>query len=148
MALQYPLPPGNSPLDPSNINLSNIDPSNIGLSGYHYFPNTTTPTFDLDTIPPKQYGFAVAKKVSSSPAPADAPKGPGGVGNGSVPWLYLQCVDGTTNGLTVVYRLNTAGGSPPTTCESMPAEFAVQYAAEYWFWGDPLSETGGSQVSR
>jgi hypothetical protein len=70
--------------------------------------------------------------------------GPGGLGNGSVPWLYLQYLDGTTNGLKAVYRLNTAGGSPPKTCESMPAVFTVQYAAEYWFFGDPL--VGGEFV--
>jgi hypothetical protein len=30
-----------------------------------------------------------------------------------------------------VYRVNTAGGNPPTTCESRDAVFSVQYATEY-----------------
>jgi hypothetical protein len=38
--------------------------------------------------------------------------------------------------LKTAYRVNTAGGSPPKTCENMPTVFTVDYASEYWFYGD------------
>jgi hypothetical protein len=129
IALQYPIP--SSAAMP-------LAPSNIDLSGHHFFATTTTPVFNLDTTATQQYGFIISKKTANSTAPADSPKGPAGLGNGSVPWLYLTSQDGTTNGLKTVYRINTAGGSPPKTCENMPAVFTVQYASEYWFWGDPV----------
>lgn len=76
--------------------------------------------------------------AKNSTAPASAPKGENGVGNGAVPWLRLPALTGQTgnNGdIKAVYRLNTAGGKAPATCESSPAAFSVQYAAEYWFYG-------------
>ncbi|KAI9735335.1 MAG: hypothetical protein M1818_006530 [Claussenomyces sp. TS43310] len=107
-------------------------PASVFLSGHHFFTNATTPYFNLDTTA-MQLGQASCSKVSSVPAPADAPLGQGGVGNGSVPWLKLQTHD-ATGSLEQVYRVNTAGGNPPKTCDGMPAQFEVQYAAEYWFW--------------
>jgi hypothetical protein len=130
IALQYPVPP--SAAQP-------LSPSNIDLSGHHFFSTNTTPVFNLDTTVRHQYGLVVAKKIANSTAPADAPKGQAGLGNGSVQWLYLTSQDGTTGGLKAVYRINTAGGSPPKTCENMPAIFTVQYASEYWFYGDPVA---------
>jgi hypothetical protein len=126
-ALQYPVPSGSSQLSLDNIT----------LSGHHFFQNTTTPVFNLDTTAKQQFGLIVAEKVASSNAPTGSPKGQADLGFGSVTWLYLQAESGTTNGLQSVYRLNTAGGNPPQTCEGMPAMFTVQYAAEYWFFGDP-----------
>lgn len=123
LALQYPLP-----ADPKSA----LMPSNIDLSGHHFFETTTIPIFNLDTTPAQQFGFMVAKKIAGSAAPSGTPLG--GNGQGSVAWLYLKAEDGSTNNLNSAYRLNTAGGSPPKTCESMPATFTVQYAAEYWFW--------------
>ncbi len=40
---------------------------------------------------------------------------------------------GATGNLQEVYRINTAGGNPPATCEGMKSTFEVQYAAEYVF---------------
>ena len=126
LALQYPLP-----ADPD----SDLEPSNIDLSGNHFFRDTTTPIFNLTTTN-IQIGLAVAKKNASSPAPSDAPKGQNGVGDGAVAWLYLTTTNGTSGGLQSVYRLNTAGGSSPKTCQSSPGAFSVQYAAEYWFYSN------------
>lgn len=125
LALQYPLPAYPS---------SNLEPSNIDLSGHHFFENPTTPTFNMDADPTQQLGVAVAKKVANSTAPAGSPLGPNGVGNGAVAWLYLQSTNATVGNIKTVYRLNTAGGSPPLTCQDSPAVFSVQYAAEYWFY--------------
>ena len=109
-------------------------PSNMDLSGHHYFANPTTPMFDMTADPASNLGVVTAKKVANSTAPAGSPLGVNGVGNGAVPWLYLQSTNATTGKVQTVYRLNTAGGSPPKTCASSPATFSVQYAAEYWFW--------------
>lgn len=57
--------------------------------------------------------------------------GQNGKGFGAVPWLKLTARDGTTGGLQEAYRVNTAGGNPPTTCEEhVGSNFDVQYAAE------------------
>ena len=88
----------------------------------------------MDADPATQLGVVAAKKVANSTAPAGSPLGVDGVGNGAVVWLYLQSTNATTGKVQTVYRLNTAGGSPPKTCVNSPAAFSVQYAAEYWFW--------------
>lgn len=126
IALQFPLPSGPG--------ATTLGPSNIDLSGHHFFADKTTAVFNMDANPQAQVGVALAHKVANSTAPPNAPKGPGGVGNGAVAWLQLQTIAGTTGAVKTVYRLNTAGGSPPTTCANMPAQFSLQYAAEYWFW--------------
>lgn len=67
-------------------------------------------------------------------APAGSVVGQNNSGNGAVPWLYLQTTNGTVGGYKAVYRVNTAGGQPPATCQGMPNVFTVQYAAEYYFY--------------
>lgn len=130
LALQFPAPPS---LNPS------LAPSNIDLSGHHYFATTTTPVFNLSASndPTEQLGTVVGRKVANSTAPADATKGENGVGNGAVAWLYLSTTNATEGDVRAVYRVNTAGGNPPKTCESSDAVFSVQYAAEYWFYSKP-----------
>lgn len=107
-----------------------MSPSSLFLSGHHYFPEPTTPVFDLGTKK-DFYGFAVCAKSASSPAPSDAPRGLNGLG--SVAWLKLGDKGGS-NGIKEVYRLNTAGGVAPSTCDGQEEEFQVDYAAEYWFY--------------
>ncbi|KAH6681813.1 hypothetical protein B0J14DRAFT_223575 [Halenospora varia] len=114
-------------------NERSLNPSNLVVSGHHYFSNGTTPAFDLDTAAMK-LGFAPTQKNSSVPAPAGAAVGQEDVGFGAVAWLKLTTRIGATGDLQEVYRINTAGGNPPATCEGMPAAFEIQYAAEYWFF--------------
>jgi hypothetical protein len=127
LALEFPVPP------PSNPSLA---PSNIDLSGHHYFATTTTPVFNLNASddPAQDLGNVVGRKVANSTAPANATKGANGVGDGAVAWLYLSSTNETLGDVRAVYRVNTAGGSPPKTCENSDAVFSVQYAAEYWFY--------------
>jgi hypothetical protein len=127
LALQYPLPPSPS---------STLTPANIDLSGHHYFITDTTPVFNLNasTDPAQQLGLVVSSKAAMSNAPANAIKGQNGVGNGAVAWLYLNTTSATQGDVRAVYRVNTAGGNPPKTCEGSDAVFSVQYAAEYWFY--------------
>lgn len=75
-------------------------------------------------------GFAPCGKNASVPAPSGAPLGQNNVGLGAVAWLKLLTKSTATGDLQEVYRINTAGGSPPATCAGMPAAFEVQYAAE------------------
>ncbi len=102
-------------------------PAQVFMSGHHYFIGST-PTFDA-TTKRESYGYLQCKKDASSPAPEGAVKGQHGEGHGSVPWLKLTDAGGS-NIFKEVYRLNTAGGNPPPSCENQPEKFEVQYAAE------------------
>ena len=108
-------------------------PMNQDLSGHHYFLDSTTPFFNLDTQL-HQYGTGSFKKANASNAPDGAPLGQNGKGNGSVPWLKLDAKNSAGQTFQSVYRLNTAGGQPPKACTGMPSAFEVQYSAEYWIW--------------
>lgn len=106
--------------------------------GEHYFNASGVPSFDLFGAHDAQYPtgglFLSARKTGVSPAPATACKGTDGAA--AVPWLTLVD-DGSsrTRGLKEVYRVETAGGSAPATCEGMEALVTRDYSAEYWFYG-------------
>lgn len=108
-----------------NVDLDELDgeiPDNFIQSGVHYFSTKTTATFDL-----RNYGFTNSNKIASVPAPAS--KIP------AVPWLKLEFNPiGEVGSVREIYRLNTAGGTPPATCAGMAGAFEVQYSAEYWFY--------------
>ncbi|KAH7044486.1 hypothetical protein B0J12DRAFT_603741 [Macrophomina phaseolina] len=116
------------------------------LSGHHYFTTSTTAFFNLDTSE-HSYGTVACKKNASSSAPAadstsplksNYAAGTQGTANGDVPWLKLEAVkDATGYTWQEVYRLNTAGGVAPATCEGIDGDFTVEYAATYWFWTEP-----------
>jgi Protein of unknown function (DUF3455) len=112
IAYQFPVPD------------STIGAANLFLSGHHYFTNTTTPFFNLDTTS-HQWGTAGCAKTNTSPAP-NATK--------DVAWLKLSAKDVTGCSISEVYRLNTIGGVPPANCAGQPATIQVAYAAEYWIW--------------
>jgi hypothetical protein len=113
---------------PNNI-LSSLPPANMQLLGHHYFQNSV-PIFNLNT-PKQQNGLAFTALEEKVDAPSGALDGE----NGAVAWLYLSTVEGTVGGYSSVYRVNTAAGAPPETCEGMPSNFQVQYAADYFFFG-------------
>jgi len=113
----------------TTANQATLYPSNLAISGHHFFTDTTTPFFNLDT-PAMDLGSAPCAKNASAPAPAGASPGQHHTGHGAVAWLKLLTRDGATGGLEEVYRVNTAGGNPPATCAGMPPTFEVQYAAE------------------
>lgn len=102
--------------------------NNLAVLGHHFFLADATPTFDLTAVKKILY----AKKNAAVNAPTGAPIGP--AGTGAVQWLDLVAKPGyATVGLGEVYRVETAGGNPPTTCASVGVT-TVQYAAEYWFY--------------
>lgn len=116
---------------PTNLVPSSTDdrmaPGNYMISGHHYFLDTKTPFFDLDTAS-WTLGSAPCAKNASVSAPTDSPAGQGG--EDAVAWLKLAAREGATGRLQEVYRVETAGGSPPATCSGMSAAFEVQYSAQ------------------
>jgi len=102
------------------------------IIGSHYFGADGTPTFDLVTV--KEILFS--KKIADIPAPSRATRD--AKGDGAVDWLALSDNGmGMSVGLGEVYRVETAGGDPPATCDGVELDtvFSVQYSAEYWFYG-------------
>ncbi|GAB0133173.1 hypothetical protein EsDP_00001587 [Epichloe bromicola] len=108
-----------------------LGPRAMAKSGLHYFTDGSTPHFDMDT-PKETIAQVDCAKDGSSNAPATAAVGQHG--EKAVAWLRLATKGGTTGDIKHVYRVDTAGGSPPATCKDMPAKFQVEYAAVYWFW--------------
>ncbi|CRK34590.1 hypothetical protein BN1708_006425 [Verticillium longisporum] len=50
-------------------------------------------------------------------------------------------LNSTAGDIQEIYRLTTAGGSPPSSCAGQPESFQVQYAAAYWFYAGPAPDT-------
>jgi len=115
LSLNYPVPTGPE--------------ATARLSGHHEFTDEKVPLFNLKTAN-ADYGWVQAKPDAiKSAAPSDASKGKNGLG--SVPWLKLNGVSGMYK---EVYRVHTAGGAAPKTCEGQKSTFEVEYSAEYWFY--------------
>lgn len=108
-------------------------PAMTMLSGHHYFIDATTAFFNMDTTA-HDYGTGAFKKANSSDPPTAAPVGQFGQGYGAVAWLKLDAKNSEGQVFQEVYRLNTAGGNPPTTCQGQAAEISIQYSAEYWLY--------------
>ncbi|RYP33728.1 hypothetical protein DL768_011078 [Monosporascus sp. mg162] len=118
---QAPFPPD------ADLELEGVE-AELKFLGHHYFDGVGTPTFDLrgDASRPV---FRGKKNASvSAPATADA----GLTGSGAVDWLRLTD-KGTSAGVSVVYRVHTAGGKPAPCAEAGQAE-SVPYTAMYWFY--------------
>ncbi|KFA64721.1 hypothetical protein S40285_05276 [Stachybotrys chlorohalonatus IBT 40285] len=112
-----------------------LGPASIEPSGVHYFTNGTTAFFDLKTDE-NDFGHFSGVRLNGTAAPTAAATGLGG--ERAVPWLKLGAIEGTTENMKEVYRVNTAGGSAPATCAGMPSTFEVQYATVYWFFQGDL----------
>lgn len=118
--------------DITNLALTHTIPkSDIAVqltSGHHEFTDKGVPLFNLNTDLYK-YGYVQAKKNGTSDAPSNASKGPNGLG--SVGWLKLTSVEGDYK---EVYRVNTAGGVSPKTCDGVNGHVEVGYSALYYFY--------------
>ena len=99
------------------------------MSGHHEFTELGVPLFKMQT-PNADYGYVLAKSDAvKSAAPLNASTGSNGFG--SVPWLKLNAVEGDYK---EVFRVNTAGGVAPKSCDGLGSSFEVQYSAQYWFY--------------
>ncbi len=105
------------------------------IIGHHFFSNATgtnTPHFSLDGLA-QPSPEAIVTKIDETPAPADACPGENGLP--AVTWLYLHDNAGVSRGgINSVYRVETAGGGKPATCQGQPAHFEVKYAAQCKFF--------------
>jgi len=98
------------------------------ILGSHYFGSDGTPVFNLSSVDRILYGM----KTADIAAPTTANRGPGGTG--AVDWLQLLSKPKDKSvGLSLVYRVVTAGGAAPRSCAA-EGVVVVQYAAEYWFY--------------
>lgn len=110
---------------------SEDNPLKLNLIGDHFFDASSKPNFDFTR---SDKGWLQAKKNAAVPAPAKASRGVKDQANGAVDWLYLVDNDaGVSKDLLSVYRVQTAGGKPPTSC-SGDEQIEIPYAAEYWFY--------------
>jgi hypothetical protein len=113
---------------PADLRLQGLP--TIKFLGHHYFDASNVPTFDLSTVGLK----AMVKKVNSIDAPSHADKGI--IGSGAVQWLLLGDVgDGHSQGLSIVYRVVTAGGAAQACLVTGAGAQSVPYTAFYWFYG-------------
>ena len=101
------------------------------IIGHHFFTNPTSPVFDLRASGGS--GLLLGNKAADVPAPSTAVKGVANQGFGAVDWLGLDALAGSVV-LKKVFRVVTAGGNPPPTCQGQTASFEVDYAAQYWFY--------------
>jgi len=101
--------------------------------GRHYFTGTT-PTFNLFNVDTNPKPLTLAEKQAEMKAPQSDTQGP----YGAVEWLYLvddAVPSKSQGGIDTVYRVETAAGSPPATCEGRPQYFEIKYTAQYWIYG-------------
>ena len=124
-AYRVPLPTAENALSSLRLPLGSLE-----LLGHHFFYNSTTPEFNLDTTEEHQLGIVMTNKVSEIKAPANASQGQ----YGAATWLYLKTVAGTVGDYKAVYRVNTASGAAPKTCEGQASHFEIQYSANYYFF--------------
>lgn len=112
------------------------NPWNLKQIGEHFFDSAGIPNFDFTQ---SNGDWLQAKKVASAPAPVWACDGVGEDTNGAVDWLYLaDNGKGVSKELKSVYRVETAGGKPPASCQG-DEQYEVPYAAEYWFYTETFS---------
>jgi len=110
-----------------------IGPAAIGypLMGNHYFqpsPSGTgiSPVWDFRAGAAKgnPNAFVLAAKVGDLPAPTST---------NDVDWLQLKSVSGSL--ATQIYRTDTRGGVPPTSCTPGSAPTSLKYVSKYWLYG-------------
>jgi len=107
--------------------------SDIPLVGTHYFINyddTILPKFDFTSYGPtagNTDAFVVGTKVAGIPAPYSA---------SDIDWIELNAVSGKY--ADKVYRVETRGGQPPSSCTPGSDLISVKYTAQYWFEGGSL----------
>ncbi|RMZ67699.1 malate dehydrogenase [Pyrenophora seminiperda CCB06] len=108
------------------------------ITGHHFFApvaGVNTPTFSFDHLA-SPFPMTQVAKLGAVDAPSSAC--PGRNGLPAVPWLFLQHQSGqgvAEGGIDTVYRVETAGGNRPASCEGMPERWEVKYAAQYWVYG-------------
>ncbi|KAL2257423.1 hypothetical protein VTK26DRAFT_194 [Humicola hyalothermophila] len=116
------------PTPPADLSVHGVP--NIEFLGYHFFDGNGVPMFDLSAANLK----ASVVKTGEVSAPRNANQGI--LGTGAVAWLQLEDSDlGLSNGVSLVYRVITAGGKAQACSVVGPGVQSVPYATYYWFYG-------------
>jgi len=112
-------------------------PTSSSFMGNHFFitsPSGTglVPVWDYraGVAEGNPEAFVLAAKVADVPAPTSSQ---------DVDWLQLKSVSGSLS--TQVYRTDTRGGSPPTSCTPGSAPISLRYVAKYWLYGGNVTLT-------
>ena len=110
--------------------VESFGPAEMGAVGVHYFSDATTALFNVTGL-----GESYVKKENAVDAPSGSVGGIEGQLTGAAAWLFLASTPESPGRAKSIYRVNTAGGSPPKNCSGQPAEIYIEYATEYWFYG-------------
>ncbi|KAJ6481788.1 hypothetical protein C8R45DRAFT_1063035 [Mycena sanguinolenta] len=115
---------------------SQVTPLNVAndvgaplMLGQHYFitnPNGTglSPEWDFTVSTGAPDAFVVGAKVGDILAPSDPTV--------NIDWLSLNGVDGDL--ATQIFRINTVGGQPPSSCVPGSALLSVKYVSLYYLY--------------
>jgi len=101
------------------------------LLGSHFFINATSgtgisPVWDFRGASAK--GNPDAFTLAAEGATIPAPTGPQ-----DIDWVQLKSVSGAL--ATQIYRTDTRGGVPPSSCEVGSAPITVKFTCKYWLYG-------------
>lgn len=116
--------------NPFNSGLDSLIQNNLGLNnklGEHFFTNfngTSEPEFDFTQSQGNAGDFTIDVKSADIPSPTDP--------TNSVDWLALSNVSGILASQT--FRIFTAGGKQPSSCQPGSGDISVKYCAQYWFF--------------
>ncbi|KAJ7631819.1 hypothetical protein B0H17DRAFT_1164190 [Mycena rosella] len=102
------------------------------LDGFHYFvtsPSGTgiSPKWDFTStgkFAGNATAFVIGAKVGDIPAPTNPAT--------NIDWLQLVRVEGDL--ASQIFRIDTVGGQPPTSCEAGSAPISVKYTAKYYLY--------------
>ncbi|KAJ7731928.1 hypothetical protein DFH07DRAFT_991053 [Mycena maculata] len=101
------------------------------LLGYHYFvigpSGSLSPEWDFTstgTNAGNSSAFVIGAKVGDIASPT-AP-------STDVDWLALNDVEGSL--ASKIFRIDTVGGQPPTSCVAGSADISVKYTAKYYLY--------------
>jgi len=123
---------------PANITIQDLI-SVVGdkpqVLGQHYYVPNPKPTaggpaispkwdFTSDSERGKPDAFVIAASVGTLPAPNSTD---------NINWVQLKNIEGKL--ADSVYRVDTKGGQPPTSCTAGAPLLSVKYAAKYWLFG-------------
>ncbi|KAI5860040.1 hypothetical protein GGS23DRAFT_599701 [Durotheca rogersii] len=114
---------------PANLTVEGVA-APLPFLGHHFFDAANTPTFALAGGAELFKG----KRDAGIPAPADADAG-ADPATGAVDWLRLSDKAGASVGVSLVYRVLTAGGNPEP-CAAAGQPQSVPYTAQYWIYGN------------
>ncbi|GJE92675.1 hypothetical protein PsYK624_088300 [Phanerochaete sordida] len=99
--------------------------------GQHYFIANPTgglsPKWDFTSASLAGHpdAFVVGARTGDVPAPTNPAV--------NVDWLSLKNASGDL--ATAIYRVQTRGGQPPTSCTLGTPDISVRYVSQYWFYG-------------